>query len=445
MMLNNKILKFFNIYNIYIVNTMWGVTERVFSIGASFLVSIMVARYLGPAQYGLYSYAIALFALFSILGSMGVDALTVRELSKHTNVKQEIMGTSFGLIGFGHLLGLILLWGFLLLSENIQSEVFWLLLILSINFFFYPFYIINYWFAFRLEFKYPSLALMISIFISSIIKIALVIGGANLILFAYANVIQVILTVTILIFFYKYKSELSLFTWRFSYIKAKELLSQSWMIYVGSFFAVIYLKVDQVMLKWLVGVEEVGIYAVAATLSQAWYFLPIAIVGSFFPKLIKLKENNSTHLNKRFQQIFDLLFIMAFVVAIVITLVAEPLIMMMFGQVYQDAAPILTIHIWTALFIFMRILFTKWIVIENLLMFSMLTHGLGALFNVTLNYWLIPNYGGVGASYATLFSYATSSYLALFFYSKTRPVFWMMTKSIFSPIRYSIYILREKL
>jgi len=445
MMLKNKVLKFFNDFNIYIVNSTWGLTERVFSLGVSFLITILVARYLGPAQFGLFSYATALFALFSILGGVGVGVLVERDLSKHPNFKQEIMGTSFRLMGFGFLLGLILLWGFLLLSENIQSEVFWLLLILSISYFFYPFYIINHWFASRSEFKYPSLALMIAIFISSIIKIALVIGGAHLILFAYANVIQVILTAIILIFFYKYKSKLNLFAWRFSYTRAKELLSQSWMIYLGSFFAVIYLRVDQVMLKWLVGVEEVGIYVVAATLSQALYFLPSAIVNSFFPKLIKLKENNPTHFNKRLQQIFDLLFVMAFGVAIVTTLVAEPLITMLFGQVYQDAGHILTIHIWVALFIFMNALFAKWIVIENVLIFFMLMHAVGALFNVALNYWLIPHYGAVGAAYATLLSYATSSYLLLLLYSKTRPIFWMMTKSIFSPIRYSIYILREKL
>jgi hypothetical protein len=44
-----------------------------------------------------------------------------------------------------------------------------------------------------------------------------------------------------------------------------------------------------------------------------------------------------------------------------------------------------------------------------------------------------------------LFSYAASSYLALLLYSKTRPIFWMMTKSIFSPLRYSLNILRGKL
>ena len=119
--------------------------------------------------------------------------------------------------------------------------------------------------------------------------------------------------------------------------------------------------------------------------------------------------------------------------------------MITFGEAYQNAAPILIIHIWAALFIFMRALFSKWIIIEDVLIFSVISHGAGALLNVALNYLLIPHYGGEGAAYATLFSYATSSYLALLLYSKTRPTFWMMTKSIFSPLRYSLNILRGKL
>ena len=39
------------------------------------------------------------------------------------------------------------------------------------------------------------------------------------------------------------------------------------------------------MLKWMVGVEEVGIYVIAASLSEVWYFIPVAIVSSFFQNL----------------------------------------------------------------------------------------------------------------------------------------------------------------
>ena len=443
-MLKTKILNFYNRFNIYLFNTSWIMGEKILHMGIVFLITILVARYLGPTQFGMLAYAISVLSLFATFGHVGLRGIVVHELSKYPKSKQEIMGTSFGLIILGYLIGLILMLSFTIFSENIYSEQFWLLSILAITLLFRPIYVIDLWFQSQLEAKYTTIANISGVIISSIFKIALVFGGAHLVLFAFANVIQIFLAIIILIYLYHYKSKLRLINWKFSYNRAKELLPRTWKSYVGSVFAVIYLKIDQVMLKWMIGTEEVGIYAIAASLSEVWYFLPVAIASSFFPKLIKLKNNNSMLFNKRLQQLFDLLFILALGLAIIVTLIAQPLILIFFGEPYQNAAPILMIHIWAAVFIFMRALFSKWIIIENVLIFSIITNGLGALLNILLNYLLIPLYGGEGAAYATLFSYATSSYLSLFLYFKTRPIFWMMTKSIFSPLRYSFNILRGK-
>ena len=445
MMFKIKILNFYKRFNIYLVNTSWIVVDKILNMGLIFLVTILVARYLGPAKFGVLAYAISILALFASFGHVGLRSIVIHELTKYPKSKHEIMGTSLILIIFGYLIGLILMLLFSLTTESIQSEQFWVLLILASTLLFRPLHIIDLWFQSRLEAKYTTIAFTSATFMASIIKIVLVFSGANLILFASANVIQVILATAILIFLYHYKSKLNLINWYFSYDMMRNLLPRSWKSYIGSIFAVIYLKIDQVMLKWIVGTEEVGVYAIAASLSEVWYFIPVAIVSSFFPKLIKLKKNNPILFNKRLQQIFDLLFIIAFGVAIIVTLISKPLIIIMFGEVYQNAAAILMIHIWAALFIFMRALFSRWIVIEDVLIFSMITHGSGALLNIVLNYILIPQYGGEGAAYATLFSYATSSYFALLLYFKTRPIFWMMTKSLFSPLRYCFDILRGKI
>lgn len=417
--------------------------ERVVNMGLAFVVTIFVARHLGPEQFGVLAYAISLVALFGIAGHVGLSGLVVRELVKNPESKQIIMGTSFVLKGGGYFISLLLIVVFAFATEEIGSNEFWILLVLATTMLFLPFDVIDFWFQSRLEAKYSSIAKTLSMIAASIFKVALVFVSAHLIIFAFANVILASLTAILLIVFYKYKSDLKIQKWQFSKAKAKELISQGWMVFLGSIFAVIYLKVDQVMLKWLVGSEEVGIYAVAATLSEAWYFVPAAIVASFFPKLIKLNETQPKKFDLRLQQLFDLLFVIALVVAIFVSLIATPLINVLFGEAYNAASAILIVHIWAALFIFMRSAFSKWILIKHVFMFSLITQGLGALANVGLNYWLIPIYGGIGAAYATLFSYATASYLALAIYPKTQPVFLMMTKSLFTPFRY-LYLLREK-
>jgi Na+-driven multidrug efflux pump len=62
----------------------------------------------------------------------------------------------------------------------------------------------------------------------------------------------------------------------------------------------------------------------------------------------------------------------------------------------------------------MRALLSKWLIIEHLLKYSLVTQASGAILNVLLNFLLIPAYHGVGAAFATLISYAAASYFALF-------------------------------
>ena len=419
--------------------------EKIASIAITFAITITVARYLGPSQFGVLSYATSLIALFAVAGHMGLSGIVVRDLVSSPKFGPQIMGTSFGLKMLGYLCGLLLVVIFALATRNTQDGEFLILLILATGLLFQPFNVIDFWFQSRLEAKFTSIARIIALISVSIIKVGCVFLGAHLIAFAVANTVQVMLTSFILILYYHSKSSQSIKSWRFSSARAKKLFSQSWIIFMGSIFAIIYLKVDQIMLKWLVSSEEVGIYAISASLSEAWYFVPSAIVISVFPRLIELRDSNSMQFNKRLQNLFDLLFISALIVAIFITLTAQPLINKLFGYEYSDAAPILTVHIWAALFIFMRAAFSKWVLIENFLIFSLITHGFGAFVNLGLNFLFMPLHGGLGAAYATLISYAVSSYISLAFHSKSRPIFLMMTNSILFPYRYAIYLYRLKL
>jgi O-antigen/teichoic acid export membrane protein len=418
--------------------------EKILTMGVSFFVSILVARYLGPEGFGILSYAISMVTLVGVAGHMGLGGLVVRELVKTPEEKSEILGTAFVLKLSGFMVGFVLLFLYLMIYESSKNEEFWILMIISVSLFFKPFSVIEFWFESRVQAKYSAMAHSFALLFVSFFKVVLVYIGAELLFFAFANVIEALLAGAFLVFFFCYSSDLKILSWRFSFSKAKELLSQGWVIYLGAFFGMVYLKIDQVMLKWFIGAGEVGVYAVAAKLSEIWYFVPVAIVASFFPKLIELKKEDPNKYSYRLQQIFEILFLMALSLALVMTFISKLLISLFFGQKYLASAPILAIHIWAGLFIFMRAGFSKWILIENVLVFSLITQGSGALMNVLCNYLLIPKYGGHGAAIATLISYAAASYLSLLFYKKTRPVFWMMTKAMFCPVRYPLIFLRRK-
>lgn len=404
--------------------------DKVTNLGVSFLVTVVVARYLGPEDFGLFSYAISVTALFAAAGHMGLSGLVVREIVSKPEVRGETLGTTIGLKLIGMGIGYVALLVYGALYEGIRSEEFVLLAIAGIVLLMRPFDVVDFWFQAFVQARYVTVARLSGLAASSALKLAFVVGGASVVYFVAANVAQALVVMVAFLIVYSLKSRVRISQWQFSWQRAKELFSQGWMVYLGSIFAVIYLKVDQVMLRWFEGAEAVGVYAVAAQFSEAWYFVPAAIVTSVFPKLIKLKESSQEEFNKRFQQLLDLLLVLALLVAIFMTFFSEFLVTTFFGTHYVDSSSILIVHIWAALFIFMRAAFSKWILIENLLMFSLITQGAGAVVNVFLNYMLIPSYGAVGAAYATIISYSFAAFFSLLLHEKTRPVFVMMSKSL---------------
>ena len=80
-----------------------------------------------------------------------------------------------------------------------------------------------------------------------------------------------------LIIIYKKKAVQSILDWRFNSESAKFLLKQSWPLILSAVMVSLYMQIDIVMLKPL-GAKVVGIYSAAARISEAWYFIPVAIV-----------------------------------------------------------------------------------------------------------------------------------------------------------------------
>jgi Na+-driven multidrug efflux pump len=93
----------------------------------------------------------------------------------------------------------------------------------------------------------------------------------------------------------------------------------------------------------------------------------------------------------------------------------------------------LMIHMLAMPFIYMRYVFSRWMIMERFSVFSIYSHGAGAFANVALNLILIPAFGGIGAAIATVISYTCASYFVLLLSGRTRAIFWMMTRALCMP------------
>ena len=208
------------------------------------------------------------------------------------------------------------------------------------------------------------------------------------------------------------------------------MLKNSFPLLLTGMAILIYMKIDQVMMKELVGVESVGIYAAAVKLCAAWDHIPVLIAVSLYPAIIGVKDTNPSLYHARLQKLYALLVWVALVFAIPTTFLADWIIYIFYGNEFIESSKILKIYVWAGIFVSMSLVNNKWMVIENLQNYVLLTTLLGMSSNIICNIILIPRYGASGAALATLISYGIGSYLSLFFFSKVRKGFWFATKSI---------------
>ena len=89
----------------YLHNTGWIVAEKLFVMALGFVATVVVARYLGPGDFGILAYATSLAALFGIAGHLGLQGLVVRELVKKPALRAETLGTTAVLKLVGVLVG----------------------------------------------------------------------------------------------------------------------------------------------------------------------------------------------------------------------------------------------------------------------------------------------------------------------------------------------------
>jgi PST family polysaccharide transporter len=194
-----------------------------------------------------------------------------------------------------------------------------------------------------------------------------------------------------------------------------------------------------------VGVEASGVYAVAARMSEVWYFIPQLLAAAVFPSLLRTKLVSAELYRQRMRMCLAAFALVATAIAVFITIFAGPIVLTLFGEQYGGAAAILQIHIWGGIFIFQRAVASKWMIAEDLFMFSFVSHGVGALLNIVLNLVLIPHWGAIGSAVATVISYAGASYLFTFCSRRTWPMARMMTETMLLPLSLPYALLRTRI
>jgi len=409
-------------------NIGWLFFDKILRMGLGLLIGVWIARYLGPEQFGLLSFAIAFTWLFSAVSTLGLPEIVVRDLVREPDTKLETLGTAAALLLLGGILTycLILTTIFWIRPEDILAKV--VVAILGSVVLFKASEIAIYWFESQVTSKYTVWVQNGSFLICAGIKVLLILYGTPLIAFAWAMLAEALLVAIMLSIMLGLHGP-RLQQLLVSLTRAQILLKDSWPLLLSSIAVVVYMKIDQIMLGQMVGDEAVGIYSAAVRVSEVWYFIPTTIVASVFPVILKARNSSEEQYYKKLQHLFDLMLWLSISIALPMTFLSETVVMVLFGEAYLAASSTLSIHIWASVFVFLGVANSKWFIAENRQVLSFYRTTAGAFTNVLLNFLFIPRFQEIGAATATIVSYATATIISDLFQKETRILFFMKIKS----------------
>lgn len=390
MLSKNKVVK----------NASWIITGKIVQSLLGLVISMIIARYLGPSNYGIISYATSIVAFVIPFMNLGFSNVLVQELTNYPEDEGKIIGTSIFLSvlsSFVCIIGIATFTFFVDAGEKIINIV---VCLSSLMLVFQAFELIQYWFQYKLLSKYQAIVTLIAYSIVSVYKIIILVSKSSIYWFALTYSIDYLLIAGLLLLIYKRLGGKHI---SFSSKIGKRMFSKSKHYIVSSLMVTVFAQTDRVMLKFMINETAVGYYNAAITCAGMTSFIFAAIIDSFRPSiLIQKKLNNEKLYEKNISLLYFIIIYLALAQSLLMSVAAPLIINILYGKSFFESISALQIIVWYTTFSYMGSVRNIWVLGENKQKYLWILNMSGALLNIGLNYFLIPIWGINGAAVASL-------------------------------------------
>lgn len=379
-------------------NASWIIAGRVYHMVLAFVVGLLTARYLGPNNYGLINYAATYTSFFASFCTLGINSVIVKNFVDHPDEEGETVGSAIILRTISSVLSVVMMMCITFIADNGEKTTNIVVFLCGIGVVFQVMDTLDYWFQSRLESKYSAFATVISYTVVSIYKVWLLVTGKSVEWFAVSTSIDYLVVAIILLIVYKKRNGPQ---FSYSMRKAKELFMSSYHFILAGLMVSIYGSTDKFMLKQLLNEAEVGYYSTAVSLCNTWVFLLTAIIDSLYPVILQ-SFNNKELFERKNKQLYSIVFYISVSVSILFSVLATPVVRILYGKAYIAAAAPLRIITWYTAFSYLGVARNAWIVSYNKQNYLKYLYIGAAITNVILNVIMIPLWGASGAAFASL-------------------------------------------
>ena len=413
-----KTMKWAFLRNKEIKNAGWLIGEQVFQMLLSLIVGILTARYLGPSNYGTLNYTASFVSFFMAVASLGMEGVVIKKLISDPQKEGTYLGSCMLLRFVSSVLSMAsIIFIVYLLNPNDTLKVL-LVALQSFQLAFRSVNILDSWFQRHLKSKYVSLGKMIAAIAVACYKVFLLLTSKSVVWFALSNTISDFVVALMLYVFYKRENTQPL---RIQFAAGKEVLGESYHFILSDLVVALYAQMDKIMIGQLLDDKAVGLYTTALAVCGMWIFVPTAVINSFRPKIMELKDKGNEDMYLlRLKQLYSFVIWLCLMAAVFITLLGKFIIGILYGEAYLGAVRSLQIAVWLETFSMIGTARGIWVLCENKNKYVKYYLGIGAAVNLVLNILLIPVWGIEGAAVATFVTQFVTAVVAPSLFKETR-------------------------
>ncbi|MFT5193112.1 MAG: O-antigen/teichoic acid export membrane protein [Cellvibrionaceae bacterium] len=378
----------------------------------------IIPRYLGSANFGELSLAGSIWIIASVFTIFGLSTHLTKTIARNSNKVSTFYGTALTNIVFNFLLtfGAVMLYSWLSGYSATQMQI---IVIIGIGSFSVTVGSLTSSTLVGLE----KMDVMSSIetlnkAIYTIASITTILLGGNLFQFVIVGVIaNVIATILMIIGLYRVQP----FTVHYDFTLSRELYKAGAPYFLTIIFAMLYKEFDMVIMSWLLpDSNQLGWYTAADRLFGTMMFVPGVLITALFPLLSRLHGEKSGSLSAYLSKSFNLLFLISIPIGLGVSAIAEPIILLFYGEGFIEAAQILKVLGFVLILTYQTTLLGNFLISIDKQRIWTITMAIATLATIPLDLVLVPyantfGVAGVGGALAYVFTEGGMMIAGLYF------------------------------
>ncbi len=413
--------------NKFTKNVSWVLIGNVLHAVFQFLLNIRAARILTEHDYGLMNYAVSIVALFTSIGTFGFSGVITKKFAENENeAGKYICSAVVSRMAFAiPLIAVIIIIGYIHAPTDRLLHA--ILLCHGLHVLYASGDLFVYWFRYKYKANLVAVVRLIAFIIMAIWRVLALLVFKSVLFYVIGTTLETAVFVLILLFIYLKESQPRL---RIDFNAFKSMLRISYPFIFSALLATIYGQTDKIMLESMVSTESVAVYSVSLTLAGAISIIPTAIIEGFRPEILRYKEIDTYKYKKRMRQLYFMVFWLCIAYCVFITVLARPIILILYGEKYIESVKSLSLIVWYTSFSFFGGINNIYMVAESKTKWVQITTFVGAAFNIALNFLLIPFMGVVGAALASLITQIIANFAIVYIIKPLRPCFYLQIQGI---------------